>query len=98
MRPAPGVTSRRGPLRVSYRSPATTQRVLVSIPRSVGTAVVRNRTRRRLREALRELVRDGAIPVIDGEFHLRVSAPLENVPPAELRVMLTELTMGARRG
>ena len=61
-----GVRSRRRAVRVTYLAPSTpgagdvrpapgTVRVAFAIPRSVGSAVVRNRIRRRLRAALGEL-------------------------------------------
>ena len=81
-------TVRRGPLRVSFRAAPGPVRVHLAVPKSVGTAVVRNRVRRRVRETLRELARDEAVVLADGEYRLRVSAPLERFSPAELRLML----------
>lgn len=82
---------RRGPLRVSYRATPTDARVLYAVPKSVGTAVVRNRARRRVREALRELAGDGTIVLSDGEYRLGISSSLERLSAAELRVALGEL-------
>ena len=58
--PPVAVNVRRGPLRVSFRAAPGAARVHLAVPKSMGTAVVRNRARRRVRETLRELARDGA--------------------------------------
>ena len=87
---------RRGPLRVSFRAAPGPVRVHLAVPRSVGTAVVRNRIRRRLRETLRLLTRDEAVVLAGGEYHLRVSAPLERLSAAELRLMVGELLRDVR--
>jgi ribonuclease P protein component len=82
---------RRGPLRVSYRATPTGGRVLFAVPKSVGTAVVRNRARRRVRAAVRELTGDGTIVLSDGEYRLGVSSSLEGLSAAELRTTLGAL-------
>lgn len=84
-------TVRRGPLRVSYRATPTGARVRFAVPKSVGTAVVRNRARRRVREALRELAGDGTIVLSDGEYRLGISSSLEGLSAAELRTTLGAL-------
>lgn len=88
---------RRGPLRLSFRAAPGPVRVHLAVPKSVGTAVVRNRIRRRIREALRVLTRDEAVVLACGEYHLRVSAPLERLSAAELRSMVGELLRDVRR-
>ena len=82
---------RRGPLRVSFRATPEAPRVQFVVPKSVGTAVVRNKTRRRIRETLRELARDGTVVLAHGEYRLGVSAPLERLSAAELRAIMGEL-------
>ena len=82
---------RRGPLRVSYRATPTDARVLFAVPKSVGTAVVRNRARRRVREALRELAGDGTIVLSDGEYRLGISSSLDRLSAVELRATLAKL-------
>ncbi len=60
---APSV--RRGPLSVRYLpplDPATPPRAAFAVGKAAGGAVVRNRIRRRLRAALRQLQADGALP------------------------------------
>lgn len=82
---------RRGPLRVSYRATPADARVLFAVPKSVGTAVVRNRARRRVRAALRELAGDGTIVLAGGEYRLGISSSLEGLSAAELRTALGEM-------
>ena len=96
-RPPVAANIRRGPLRVSFRAAPGTARVHLAVPRSVGTAVVRNRIRRRIRETLRELTRDEALVLADGEYRLGVSASLERFSAAELRSMVSELLRDLRR-
>jgi len=86
--PPVAANSRRGPLRVSFRATPGEARVHLAVPKSVGTAVVRNRVRRRIRETLRELARDEAVVLAGGEYRLGVSASLERFSAAELRLML----------
>lgn len=87
---------RRGPLRVSFRAAPGAPRVHLAVPKSVGTAVVRNRIRRRIRETLRELTRTGAVVLADGEYRLGVFASLERISAAELRLMVAELLRDVR--
>ena len=94
--PPVAVNVRRGPLRVSFRAAPEAARVHLAVPRSVGTAVVRNRVRRRVRETLRELARDGAVVLADGEYRLGISVPLEYLSAAELRAMMSELLKDLR--
>lgn len=89
--------SRRGPLRVSFRAAPGEARVHLAVPKSVGTAVVRNRVRRRLRETLRELTRDEATVLADGEYRLGASGSLERISSAELRLVVGELLRDVRR-
>ena len=94
--PPVAASIRRGPLRVSFRAAPGAARLHLAVPKSVGTAVVRNRIRRRIREALRELARDEAVVLADGEYRLGVSAPLERFSAAELRSMVGELLRDLR--
>lgn len=82
---------------MSFRAAPGSTRVHLAVPRSVGTAVVRNRVRRRVRETLRELAGEGSVVLADGEYRLGVSAPLERFSPDELRTMMSELMMDLRR-
>jgi ribonuclease P protein component len=54
-----GRRARRGPMTVTHVPRGREVRVAYAIGRKVGPAVVRNRLRRRLREAVRELDRSG---------------------------------------
>lgn len=89
--PPVAANSRRGPLRVSFRAAPGEARVHLAVPKSVGTAVVRNRVRRRIRETLRELTRDEAVVLAGGEYRLGVSASLERISAVELRLMVSDL-------
>lgn len=67
------------------------------VPRSVGTAVVRNRARRRVRGALHELVRDRAVVLAGGEYRLSIFAPLETLSATELRARVGGLLRDVQR-
>ncbi len=71
--------------------------MLFVVPKSVGTAVQRNRARRRVREALRELAREKTVALGAGEYRLGISAPLEGLSAAELRATVGELLKDVRR-
>ena len=71
--------------------------MLFVVPKSVGTAVKRNRARRRVREALRQLVRDDAAVLGDGEYRLGIFAPLEGLSATELRATVSELLRNVRQ-
>ena len=69
---------------------------MYAVPKSVGTAVVRNRARRRVRETLRELARDGTVVLAGGEYRFGVSSPLERLSAVELRSTVLELLSEVR--
>ena len=71
--------------------------MLFVVPRSVGTAVVRNRARRRVRGALQELVRDREVVLSDGEYRLGIHAPLEALSAPELRATVSGLLRDVQR-
>ena len=64
-------------------------RIGYAIPRSVGSAVVRNRLRRRLRAVLAELDTEADLP--GGNHLVRVSAPLTDWSHAKLRTTMADL-------
>lgn len=82
---------------MSYSAGASGLRVLFVVPKSVGPAVRRNRARRRVREALRELESgEGAGALGVGEYRLSVFAPLESLSATELRTAVSELLSEVR--
>jgi ribonuclease P protein component len=89
-----GRRTRRGPLTVTWLAPTpgdtAPPRAGFAIGRSVGSAVVRNRVRRRLRAALRELRAAGRLP--GGAYLLGGTAELAELPWPAL-VDLVEATV-----
>ena len=83
----------RGSIRLVVRPDATQQpRFAFAIPRSVGSAVVRNRTKRRLRAILVDL--DQKPPGLPGGDHLiRVTAPIDNWSHATLNTVMATLLL-----
>ena len=82
---------------MSHRAAPGASRVLFVVPKSVGTAVVRNRARRRVRSALHELVRDRALVLVDGEYRLGIFSPLETLSATELRAAVGGLLRDVQR-
>ena len=90
---AEGTRRGRGPIRLVVR-PDTSQRprFAFAIPRSVGNAVVRNRTKRRLRAVLADL--DQTPPGLPGGDHLiRVTAPIDDWSHATLHTTMAMLLL-----
>jgi ribonuclease P protein component len=82
-----GRRARRGPLSITYLPPTeaeagTAPRVAFAVGKGVGGAVTRNRIRRRLRAALRELQGRGTLPA--GTYLIGGSADLARLPWSEL--------------
>lgn len=93
-----GQRARRGPLTVTWLGPASDSapvppRVAFAIGTRIGGAVVRNRIRRRLRSALREIHRQGGLP--EGSFLLSGDARLATLPWSELVTLTAELVTQA---
>lgn len=80
---ARGVRSRRRPVRVTYLPGGTEVRVAYAIGRPVGTAVRRNRLRRRLRA----IVADLSVP--SGTYLLAAGPDATGLSSTELRSVLT---------
>lgn len=88
---AEGQRRGRGPIRLVVRPDAEQNaRFAFAIPRSVGSAVVRNRTKRRLRAVLTEL--DRPSPGLAGGDHLiRITSPIDEWSHATLRTTMATL-------
>jgi ribonuclease P protein component len=65
-------------------APHEAARVAYAVPKRVGTAVVRNRLRRRLRAIVADLDRHGRLP--GGAWLLVAAPPLVRTSPDELRM------------
>lgn len=95
---AQGRRARRGPLTVTWLAPAAGDdrppRAAFAIGRTVGGAVLRNRIRRRLRAALRELQRDGRLPA--GTYLVGGRAELAELPWTDLVALLDATITEAR--
>lgn len=93
-----GRRARRGPLVLTWLAPGPGEdappRVAFAIGRAVGGAVRRNRIRRRLRAALRELQADGRLPA--GTYLVGGRAELADLPWSEL-VELVDATITEAR-
>lgn len=104
---AEGVRRGRGPLRLvsRFESPPASDddepqsaRIAYAIPRSVGSAVERNRVRRRLRAVLAEIDADCEALPPPGDHLIRVTGSLEHWSHAVLRrTMIELLDAGATR-
>ncbi len=83
-----GQRVRRGPLTVSFSdgSPAEPPRVAYAIGRKVGSAIERNRLRRRLRAIVREL----APQIRPGAYLIRVAPEAARLSHTELVTNVTE--------
>lgn len=83
---------RRGTLRIAYL-PVPTDRVRVAyaLPKRVGTAVVRNRVRRRLRSAFESIENAGQHSFPKGTYLVSASAEVARMPFVELVASLTSM-------
>lgn len=90
---AEGVRHGRGPIRLvsRFEPTAPVSRFAFAIPRSVGNAVVRNRTRRRIRAVLQDLHREDPRFPARGDHLIRVTAPIDDWSHATLRHAMTDL-------
>jgi len=90
---AEGVRHGRGPIRlVSRLDPtATNARFAFAVPRSVGNAVVRNRSRRRIRAVLQDLHREDPAFPTRGDHLIRVTTPIDDWSHTTLRHTMSTL-------
>ena len=89
---AGGVSARWGPIRVRYcPGPGPVCRFGFATPRSAGSAVTRNRSRRRIQAVLRDLDREaGGLPR-PGDYCVGIAAPLNGLSASELRAAVVDL-------
>lgn len=94
---AEGTKAGKGPIRVISRceghraSSTSPARIAFAIPRSVGNAVVRNRTKRRLTAALRDLSNDHDQGLPAGDHLIRVTASIDHWSYSTLRTTMHAL-------
>ncbi len=92
-----GRRARRGPVTVVYAPGPVDVRAAYSVGKGLGTAVQRNRVRRRLRAALRELHTDtGGLP--PGAYLVIASPPAARASYAELRRSIASACDAVARG
>lgn len=94
-----GRRTRRGPLTVTWLAPppatTTPPRAGFTVSKATGGAVLRNRVRRRLRAALRELLADGRLPA--GTYLLSGTAEVARMPWSALVQLLQHTVTEAQR-
>ena len=95
-----GRRARRGPLAVTWLAPVpgtpvTPPRAGFAVGKATGGAVVRNRVRRRLRAALRQLISEGRLPA--GTYLLGGDGTLATMPWDALVELVADLTAEAQR-
>ncbi|MDQ2648067.1 MAG: ribonuclease P protein component [Actinomycetota bacterium] len=84
-----GRRARRGPLTVTFLADASPQpRVGFAVGKTAGGAVTRNRIRRRLRAALRELLAAGRLPT--GTYLVGAGAAVAPMPWTELVALVED--------
>jgi len=89
---AEGIRHGRGPVRLVSRFDSTKNtRIAFAIPRYVGNAVVRNRSRRRIRAVLQELHREDPAFPARGDHLIRVTAPIDDWSHTTLRHTMSSL-------
>jgi ribonuclease P protein component len=87
-----GVRTGIGPVRLVSRLDTDQEpRIAFAIPRSVGSAVARNRIRRRLRAVLVEIVTDDPTALPGGDHLIRVTGRIDRWSPSELRTTMRAL-------
>jgi ribonuclease P protein component len=95
-----GRRARRGPLTVTWLAPApgapvTPPRAGFAVGKSIGGAVLRNRVRRRLRAALRQLAGEGRLA--PGTYLIGGGAALATLPWVELVELVSVTIAEAQR-
>lgn len=75
---------RSGPIRVAHQASSELPAVAFMIPKSVGSAVVRNRVKRRLRAVLRETYQNAPDLFLGGDYLFMVSSSLDGFDYSKL--------------
>ena len=86
-----GRKARRGPVKVVYAKSSGLPAVAFAVPAFVGTAVVRNRVRRRLRGILCDIAREKPELLKGGDYLFSVSAPLERLSYDRLLALVLDM-------
>lgn len=76
---------------VVREDPDAPSRFAFAIPRHVGNAVVRNRTKRRLRAVLTEIDREDTPLPRGGDYLVRVTAPIDEWSHQRLHTAMYEI-------
>jgi len=94
---AEGVRHGRGPIRLVSRLESTAEnaRIAFAIPRSVGNAVARNRTRRRIRAVVHDLHQEDPAFPARGDHLIRVTASIDDWSHTTLRHTMSTLLSAA---
>lgn len=82
-----GGTHAQNSLRITFVRSNGAPRVGISVPNSVGKAVVRNKVRRRIRAAMRTLISD----IRPSQFVISAKSGAENMTYAQIESTLREL-------
>lgn len=93
-----GASARQGPIRMAYcPGPGRVCRFGFGMPRSAGSAVIRNRHRRRVRAVLRDLAREASGLLRPGDYFVGIAAPLDRLSYLELRAAIVDLLLRVDR-
>lgn len=87
---------RSGPIRVAHQAGSELPAVAFMIPKSVGSAVVRNRIKRRLRAVLHETYQNNPDLFLGGDYLFMVSSSLDSFDHLKLYAVVAGLLNGVK--